>query len=175
MEKIKGRVRKFGDNIDTDMITPAPTLQLPIQEMARHAFSTLHPEFYKTVREGDVIVAGINFGCGSSREQATIVVKEMGIRFVICESMARIYLRNCVGLGIYPILTKGVSRMFDEGDGVEIDTENGELENVRTGETLSFEPLSETPLRILKAGGIIPILKKITEGSASWGKGEREK
>ena len=163
MEKIKGRVRKFGDNIDTDTITPGTTLQLPVEEMKKHAFSPIYPEFYKTVKEGDVIVAGGNFGCGSSREQATMVVKELGFRFVVCESMARIYLRNCVGLGIYPILSKGVSHLFGEGDEIEIDLQHGEVKNVRTGKTASFEPLSETPLRILNAGGIIPVLKKITE------------
>ncbi len=168
MEKIKGRVRKFGDNIDTDTITPGTTLQLPVEEMKKHTFSPIHPGFYKTVKEGDMIVAGNNFGCGSSREQATMVVKEMGFRFVVCESMARIYLRNCIGLGVYPILCKGVSRMFEEGDEIEIDVERGELKNPRTGKTASFEPLSGTPLRILNAGGIIPILKKITEESSSF-------
>jgi 3-isopropylmalate dehydratase small subunit len=169
MEKIKGRVRKFGDNVDTDTIAPGPTLQLPIEEMTKHAFSPLHKEFYKTVEAGDIIVAGSNFGCGSSREQATMVVKELGFRFVVCESMARIYLRNCIGLGIYPILCKGVNQMFDEGDGIEIDIQHGELKNVRTGKTISFEPLSGTPLQILESGGIIPILKKITEKN-SWQK-----
>jgi 3-isopropylmalate/(R)-2-methylmalate dehydratase small subunit len=163
MEKIKGRVRKFGDNVDTDTIAPGSTLQFPVDEMKKHAFSPIYPEFYKTVKEGDVIVAGGNFGCGSSREQATMVVKELGFRFVVCESMARIYLRNCVGLGIYPILSKGVSQLFAEGDEIEIDLQHGEVKNVRTGKTASFEPLSETPLRILNAGGIIPVLKKITE------------
>ncbi|MFB3887340.1 MAG: 3-isopropylmalate dehydratase [Thermodesulfobacteriota bacterium] len=163
MEKIKGRVRKFGDNVDTDTVAPGPSLQLPIEEMKKYAFNPVYPEFYKTVREGDVIVAGSNFGCGSSREQATMVVKELGIRFVVCESMARIYLRNCIGLGIYPILCRGVSQMFDEGDEIEIDVERGEVKNPRTGKIASFETLSGTPLRILNAGGIIPILKKITE------------
>ena len=167
MEKIKGRVRKFGDNIDTDAIAPGPTLQFPIEEMKKHAFNPIYPEFYKTVKEGDVIVAGSNFGCGSSREQANMVVKELGFRFVVCESMARIYLRSCIGLGIYPILRKGVSHIFDEGDEIEIDIEHGELKNIRTGRTISFEPLSGTPLSILNAGGIIPILKKITEESRS--------
>ena len=163
MEKIRGRVRKFGDNVDTDTIAPGSTLQFPVDEMKKYAFSPIYPEFYKTVKEGDIIVAGGNFGCGSSREQATMVVKELGFRFVVCESMARIYLRNCVGLGIYPILSKGVSQLFDEGDEIEIDLQHGEVKNVRTGKTASFEPLSETPLRILNAGGIIPVLKKITE------------
>lgn len=167
MEKVKGRVRKFGDNVDTDTIAPGPILQLPVEEMKKHAFNPVHPEFYKTVKEGDIIVAGSNFGCGSSREQATMVVKELGFRFVVCESIARIYLRNCIGLGIYPILCKGVSRIFDEEDEIEIDIERGELKNLRTGKTISFEPLSGTPLQILNAGGIIPILKKITEKGSS--------
>jgi 3-isopropylmalate dehydratase small subunit len=167
MEKIRGRVRKFGDNIDTDTIAPGTTLQLPVEEMKKHAFSPIHQDFYETVQEGDIIVAGNNFGCGSSREQATMVVKEMGFRFIVCESMARIYFRNCIGLGIYPIVCKGVSRMFGEGDEIEIDIERGELRNSRTGKTVSFEPLLGTPLKILNSGGIIPILKKITEKSSS--------
>ncbi len=167
MEKIKGRVRKFGDNIDTDTITPGTILHLPVEEMKKHAFSPIHPEFYKTVKEGDIIVAGNNFGCGSSREQATMVVQEMGFRFVVCESMARIYFRNCIGLGIYPVLGKGVGQMFNEGDEIEIDIDRGELKNPRTGEKTSFEPLSGDLLRILNAGGIIPILKKMTEERSS--------
>jgi 3-isopropylmalate/(R)-2-methylmalate dehydratase small subunit len=163
MEKIKGRVRKFGDNIDTDTIAPGPVLQLPIEEMKRHAFSPIHPEFHKTVQEGDIIVAGNNFGCGSSREQATAVVKGLGIRFIVCESMARIYLRNCIGLGLYPILSKGVSQIFDEGDEIEIDLGKGEVKNLRTGKRASFEPLSGTPLEIFEAGGILPVLKKRVE------------
>jgi len=163
MKKIKGRVRKFGPNIDTDIITPGDVLQLPIGEMKKHAFSPIHPEFYKTIKEGDIIVAGSNFGCGSSREQATAVVKRLGIRFIVCESMARIYFRNCIGLGLYPILSKGVSQIFNEGDEIEIDLEKGKVKNLRTGKTASFEPLSGTLLEILEAGGILSILKKRTE------------
>ena len=160
MDKIKGRVRKFGDNVDTDTIAPGPSLLLPMEEMKKHAFSPVAPDFYSTVREGDILVAGNNFGCGSSREQATSVVKALGFRYVVCESMAKIYLRNCVGLGVYPILAKGVSRIFKEGDEIEIDLERGEVRNVRTGERASFEPLSGTPLEILKSGGILNVLKK---------------
>lgn len=165
MATIKGRVRKFGDNIDTDIIAPGSALQLPMEEMKKHAFEPIFPQFYKTVREGDLIVAGNNFGCGSSREQATAVVKALGIRFIVCESMARIYLRNCVGLGVYPILSKGVSRLFEEGDEIEIDIQSGEVKNLKTGRVTSFEPLSGTPLEIFEAGGILSLLKKRTEGS----------
>jgi 3-isopropylmalate/(R)-2-methylmalate dehydratase small subunit len=160
MAKIKGRVRKFGDNIDTDIIAPGPSLLLPIDEMKKHAFGPIIPDFYKTVREGDILVAGNNFGCGSSREQATSVIKALGFQYVVCESMAKIYLRNCVGLGVYPILAKGASRIFEEGDEIEIDLQQGEVRNVRTGEKASFEPLSGTPLEILESGGILNVLKK---------------
>lgn len=163
MATTKGRVRKFGDNIDTDIIAPGPTLQFPMEEMKKHAFEPIFPEFYKTIEGGDVIVAGNNFGCGSSREQATAVVKALGIRFVVCDSMARIYLRNCVGLGVYPILSKGISRLFEEGDEIEIDIQRGEVKNLKTGKAASFETLSGTPLEIFEAGGILSVLKNRTE------------
>jgi len=150
--KVKGRVRKFGDNIDTDVIAPGPFLQLPIEEMKKYTFSPIQPDFYKTVQEGDLIVAGNNFGCGSSREQATSVVKALGIRFIVSESIARIFFRNCIGLGIYPIISKGVSKIFEEGDEIEIDFTTGEIKNLKTGKKTSFEPLTGTPLEILESG-----------------------
>ena len=171
MATIRGRVRKFGDNIDTDIIAPGPSLMLPVDEMKKQAFSPVLPEFYKTVREGDILVAGNNFGCGSSREQATSVVKALGFGYVVCESMAKIYLRNCVGLGIYPVVAKGVSRIFKEGDEIEMDMEHGEVRNAQTGERASFEPLSGTPLEILESGGILNVLKKrIDQGKQASGK-----
>ncbi len=164
MARIRGRVRKFGDNVDTDIITPSSVLQLPIEELKKNAFGLIHPDFYKTVKEGDVIVAGSNFGCGSSREQATAVVKALGIRFVVCDSMARIYLRNCVGLGVYPILSKGVSCLFVEGDEIEIDPEAGQVKNPVTAKTAVFEPLSGITLEIFDSGGILFVLKSRIEG-----------
>ena len=99
MGEIKGRARTFGDNVDTDAIAPGPFLTLPMEEMIKHAFEPIQPGFHKTVEEGDIIVAGSNFGCGSSREQATAVVKALGFRTILCESMGRIYFRNCIALG----------------------------------------------------------------------------
>ena len=166
MDSVRGRVRKFGDNIDTDNITPAATLQLPPEELKKHAFEPIHPEFHKTVRHGDVIVAGSNFGCGSSREQATEVVKDLGIRYIVCESMARIYFRNCIALGLYPIMAKGVGGLFREGDEIEIDFDRGQVKNINTGKTSSFKPLTGTTKRILDGGGILPLLKRIIEKTA---------
>jgi 3-isopropylmalate dehydratase small subunit len=161
MSIIQGRVRKFGDDIDTDTIAPGPSLHLPLEEMKKHAFAPIRPDFHETVRAGDVIVAGKNFGCGSSREQATAVVREMGIRTIVCESMARIYFRNAIALGLYPILSKGVSHLFEEGDEVAIDLETGRIVNPVTGKASGFEPLSGTPKEIFDGGGIRPVLKKI--------------
>jgi 3-isopropylmalate/(R)-2-methylmalate dehydratase small subunit len=167
MNKFTGRVRRLGDNIDTDLITPVSVLELPIEEIKKHAFAPLFPEFYQTVKEGDVLVAGSNFGCGSSREQATAVVKELGIRFIVCESMARIYLRNCIALGLYPVLSEGVSRLFEEGDEIEIDLTLSLVRNTRTGQTAPFEPLTGMPREILENGGIMAILKKKIFGERS--------
>jgi 3-isopropylmalate/(R)-2-methylmalate dehydratase small subunit len=160
MAIIRGRVRKFGDDVDTDQITPGTLLHLPTEELVKHAFSPVTPEFYKTVRDGDVIVAGSNFGCGSSREQATAVVKELGFKFVLAESVARIYFRNCVALGLYPVLSKGVASLFEEGDEIEIDLEEGEVRNPRSGRTATFEPLSGSLKEIVESGGILPLLRK---------------
>jgi 3-isopropylmalate/(R)-2-methylmalate dehydratase small subunit len=165
MEKVKGRVRKFGDNIDTDTITPAATLTLPPEERKKHAFEPISPEFHESVQPGDIIVAGHNFGCGSSREQATDVVKELGIRYIVCESMARIYFRNCIALGLYPIVAKGASTMFSEGDEIEIDLQQGKVKNPGTVKRVSFKPLTGTTKKLLEGGGILPVLKKIIEES----------
>lgn len=162
MAAVRGRVRKFGDNVDTDTITPGSVLHIPTEELVKYAFSPITSEFYKTVKPGDIVVGGNNFGCGSSREQATAVVKEMGIDYIVAESIARIYLRNCVALGIYPVLAKGVSALFEEGDEIEIDLDKGEVKNPRTGKSVSFEPLSGSLKEIVDAGGIMPLLKKIS-------------
>jgi 3-isopropylmalate/(R)-2-methylmalate dehydratase small subunit len=158
-----GRVRKFGDNVDTDQITPGSILHLPIEDMKVHAFSPIVEDFHKTLRPGDVIVAGKNYGCGSSREPATSVVKQLGIHFVVCESMGRIYLRNCTAVGVHPVLAPGVAALFNEGDSIEIDTEKGEVRNSRTGEVVRFYPLVGIPKETLDAGGILPLLKRKVE------------
>lgn len=157
---VRGRVRKFGDNIDTDTITPGSLLHLGTEELAQHAFEPIAPNFAGSVREGDIIVGGNNFGCGSSREHATAVIKQLGIRYVVAESMARIYMRNCVALGLYPVLSRGVSGLFSEGDDIAIDFDNGEVRNPGTGKKVAFEPLSGGSLETVNAGGILTNLKE---------------
>ena len=165
MATINGRVRKFEDNIDTDTITPGSILHLPMETLIEHVFSPISAGYYKTIREGDIIVAGHNFGCGSSREQATAAVKELGIEYIVCESMARIYFRNCIALGVYPIMSEGVSEIFNEGDQISIDLDSGKVINPKTNKSTRFEPLSGTPKEILDSGGILPLIKKIAKAS----------
>lgn len=160
MTTIMGRVRKFGNNINTDDITPAASLNLPSAELSKYAFSTVVKDFYKTVREGDIILAGDNFGCGSSREQATEIVKVLGIKWIVCQSMARIYYRNCIAIGLRPILSDGVFAMFEEKDFIEIDTDSGLIRNPATGVVTSFRPLPDVLESIINAGGILQFLKK---------------
>ena len=160
MAVITGRVRKFGNNIDTDSITPAAFLRTPIEEQVKKAFSPITPDFYQTVKPGDVLVAGDNFGCGSSREQATQVVKSMGIKYIVCQSLARIYFRNCIAVGVFPIISQGVSELFDEGDAIEIDTDKNKIKNIKTGKSLDFQPIPEAIAPILDVGGILEYLKQ---------------
>jgi 3-isopropylmalate dehydratase small subunit len=160
MAMITGRVRKFANNIDTDNITPAAFLRTPLEEQVKKAFSPITPDFYQTVKPGDTLVAGDNFGCGSSREQATEVVKAMGIKYIVCQSMARIYFRNCIAIGVFPIICKKASELFNEGDTIEIDTDRNNIKNPQTGKTLSFQPIPEAIAPILEVGGILEYLKK---------------
>ena len=159
MAVITGRVRKFGNNIDTDSITPAAFLRTPLEEQVKKAFSPITPDFYQTVKPGDILVAGDNFGCGSSREQATEVVKAMGIKYIVCQSMARIYFRNCIAVGVFPIISQGVSELFNEGDQIEIDTDRNKIKNLKTGKTLPFNPYLKPSRPILEVGGILEYLK----------------
>jgi 3-isopropylmalate/(R)-2-methylmalate dehydratase small subunit len=160
MAVITGRIRKFGNNIDTDSITPAVFLRTPIEEQLKKAFSPITPDFYQTVQPGDILVAGDNFGCGSSREQATQVVKAMGIKYIVCQSMARIYFRNCIAVGVFPIISQGVSELFNEGDQIEIDTEKNKIKNIKTAKSLPFQPIPEAIAPILAVGGILEYLKQ---------------
>lgn len=166
MTTVNGRVRKFEDNIDTDTITPGNILHLPMEALKQHVFSPIAVDYYKTIQPGDIIVAGHNFGCGSSREQATAAVKELGIDYIVCESMARIYFRNCIALGVYPIMSPGASAIFSEDDPISIDLKSGKVVNPKTNKSTRFEPLSGTPKEILNSGGILPLIRKIAKASA---------
>lgn len=161
MEKIiRGRAWRFGDNIDTDQIYPGQHMSIADpEEMAAHAMEGAgHPKFRKEVKPGDVIVAGHNFGSGSSREQAPVSLKYVGVCAVVAESFARIFFRNGFNVGLPVVEAPGVSTI-DEGDDIEINLETGEIKNLTKGETYRGNPIPPFLLEILDKGGLIAELE----------------
>ncbi len=156
--RLRGRVWKYGDHINTDVIFPGKytyTITDPA-EMARHALEDLDPAFAREVRPGDIIVAGRNWGCGSSREQAVIALKAAGVRAIIAKSFARIYFRNAVNNGLLPIVCPEAVDAIEPGEEIEIDLETCTI-HCRAG-AFPFPPLSPTVRSILEAGGLLPML-----------------
>ena len=156
----RGRIWKYGDDVNTDVIFPGKYTYQPMEppEMAEHALEDLDPEFAENVQPGDVIVAGKNFGCGSSREQAATCLKAAGVAALIAPSFARIFFRNAINGGLPVIeLAEGTEAM-KSGDEVGIDFAAGLVEH--EGKTYSFPPLPPKVLAILEDGGLIPHVKK---------------
>lgn len=157
---VQGRVWKYGDNVNTDVIFPGKytyTINDP-KEMAKHAMEDEDPEFVKKVKGGDVIVAGKNFGCGSSREQAAICLKEAGVGAVIAKSFSRIYFRNCINIGLPAVTSAEAADAVNAGDEVTIDFKQGKI--TAPGGTFHFPPVPEAILGIVAAGGLIPYTRK---------------
>jgi 3-isopropylmalate/(R)-2-methylmalate dehydratase small subunit len=156
----QGRVWKYGDNVNTDVLYPGRyTYQiLPPEEMAKHALEDLDPEFAPKVRPGDVIVAGRNFGCGSSREQAAACLKYAGVQAVVARSFARIYFRNAINLGLPVVESEEAWQGLEKGDEVEVDFARGELRSAKG--TFRFLPLPASVIGILEAGGLVEYTKK---------------
>jgi len=162
---IRGKIWKFGDKIDTDVITPTKYLSLPLQEMKDHTLEPINPRFAREVRPGDIIVAGRNFGCGSSRETAVTALKALKIGAVIAESFARIFFRNSIAQGL-PILTcLQAPQYFEEGDEAELDVKQATVKNVSQGNLIQGIPLAQDMLDILEKGGILSLLKEKIKGS----------
>lgn len=164
MEKIvKGRVWKLGDKIDTDRIYPGRYLPiLDPKEMAQHALEGVDPELHKKIKPGDILVAGIHFGCGSSREQAVHCLKALGIGCIVAKSFARIFFRNAIHLGLPVIECKEAVEQIQEGEMVSIDFENGILTTSRAN--FQFSPFHPMVQEILHAGGLIPYIKQKSKG-----------
>ena len=157
---IKGKVWKFGDDVDTDAILPGRYLVLTGEkELAACVMEGCDPDFSKKVKEGDIVVAGKNFGCGSSREHAPISIKGAGITAVVAESFARIFYRNSVNIGLLLIEAKGISKNVDEGDEIEIDMEKGVLKDLNNSKEFEIKPLPEFMMGIMNEGGLISYLK----------------
>ncbi len=157
---IEGQVWKYGDDVNTDVIFPGKYTYQPLEpaEMAEHAMEDLDASFAREVKEGDVIVGGYNFGCGSSREQAATCLKAAGIAAVIAKSFSRIFFRNAINNGLPVIeLEEGIDTM-KKGDPVAIDFENGVV--THKGNTYHFPALPKEVLAILNDGGLIPHVRK---------------
>lgn len=161
-----GRVWKFGDNIDTDVIIPGQYLKFSGKDLTDHVMEGVDPEFAKKVRPGDFIVAGKNFGCGSSRETAPGVLKDAGVAAVIAPFFARIFYRNAINLGL-PVLECVDAEMIAQGDALRIRLEEGLIENLTSGDTFSFRPFPKNVMDILASGGLVQSLEKrfLKEGS----------
>lgn len=148
------RIWKFGDDVDTDQIIASQYIILPsVQEMMPHAFETLNVDFAGEVQPGDVVLAGENFGCGSSREVAPRVLKALGVRCVVAKSVARIFFRNAINIGLPVVLCTGVQETTSEGDEIELDFEKGVL--FAHGKEFGCTRLPQHMQNILAAGGLI--------------------
>lgn len=157
---MRGKALKFGDGISTDHIIPGRYFHLRsnIPELAKHAMEGIDLDFSSRVRPGDFLVAGKNFGLGSSREHAALVLKLSGISAVLAQSFARIFYRNAINVGL-PALVLDTQRVAD-GDELEVDLANGKVWELTRGFELSFKPFPPLILKILECGGLVPYIKR---------------
>ena len=159
--KFTGNAIKYGDNVDTDVIIPARYLNtIDKKELASHCMEDIDKEFVNKVREGDIMIAGSNFGCGSSREHAPIAIKESGISLVIAKSFARIFYRNSINIGLAILECPEASEKIEAGDRVEIDFDTGVITNITKNETYKAEPFPEFIKDIINSDGLLNSLKK---------------
>jgi 3-isopropylmalate/(R)-2-methylmalate dehydratase small subunit len=156
MEKAKGRVFKYGDNVDTDVIIPARYLNSSDpKELALHCMEDIDKEFVSKVQNGDIMVATKNFGCGSSREHAPIAIKASGISCVIADTFARIFYRNAINIGLPIIECPEAANAISAGDEVEVDFDSGLITDVTTGKTFQGQAFPEFMQKIIDLGGLV--------------------
>ena len=156
-----GKVIKYGDNVDTDVIIPARYLNTSDHaELASHCMEDLDKDFTKRVEKGDIMVAGDNFGCGSSREHAPIAIKASGISLVIANTFARIFYRNSINIGLAILECPEAVANISDGDKVEADLDNGIIYNRTTGKSFKTQPFPEFIQKIIENGGLIETIKK---------------
>lgn len=155
----RGRAWVFGDDVSTDLLSPGAYAVAPLEERKKHVLESVNPDFARAVRPGDVVVAGRNFGCGSSRETAPENLRALGVACVVADSFARIFLRNAVALGLAVLPCPGAGRLARDGDPVEVDLGAATVKNLASGVTLVGAPLPPEMLEILEAGGILAVLR----------------
>ena len=156
MKAAHGRVFKYGDNVDTDVIIPARYLNSSDpKELATHCMEDIDKDFVKNVKEGDIIVANKNFGCGSSREHAPIAIKAAGVSCVIAETFARIFYRNAINIGLPIIECPEAAKAIEAGDEVEIDFDSGKIYDRTKGTEFKGQPFPEFMQKLIAAGGLV--------------------
>jgi 3-isopropylmalate/(R)-2-methylmalate dehydratase small subunit len=149
----------LGDNVDTDVLAPGAYMKFGIEEIAKHCLESVLPEFVSTVRKGDVVVAGRNFGAGSSREQAPAALKHLGVAVLVAESFAGLFYRNAINLGL-PAVACAQAKRIRQNDSLRVDVEAGRIDNLTTGETLACEAIPSHLMPMLRDGGLLPHLEK---------------
>ncbi|MBQ7582021.1 MAG: 3-isopropylmalate dehydratase small subunit [Lachnospiraceae bacterium] len=154
--KANGTVHKYGDNVDTDVIIPARYLAIrDREELAEHTMEDIDADFVKKMKKGDLVVAGKNFGCGSSREHAPLVLKVSGVSCVIAETFARIFYRNAINIGLPIIECAEAAAAISNGDQVEVDFDSGLIRDLTSGETFTGQPFPAFMQKIITSGGLI--------------------
>jgi 3-isopropylmalate/(R)-2-methylmalate dehydratase small subunit len=163
-KEITAKAFVFGKNIDTDQIYPGRFVELvKPEDIAKHCMEGADPAFVDRMTPGDIVVAGTNFGCGSSREHAAITLLHAGVSVVLAESFARIFFRNAINLAIPLMVVPGISENVKDGDILDVNLETGVILNKTTGESLQGQKISDYTMNILENGGIKPLFKKKTE------------
>jgi 3-isopropylmalate/(R)-2-methylmalate dehydratase small subunit len=166
--ELKGRVHKFGDDINTDEIIPARYLNTSDpMELAKHAMEDADPEFLQRMRRGDFIVAGKNFGCGSSREHAPIAIKAAGVAVVIADSFARIFYRNAFNMGLAILESPEAAAELKDGEEISVNLDTGAITVAATGQTFHSQPIPPFMQELLADGGLMAHLKKKLEAHAT--------
>jgi 3-isopropylmalate/(R)-2-methylmalate dehydratase small subunit len=156
--RFQGSAWTFGDQVDTDQIVSGQFLAATVDEQGQHVFEAICPEFCRDFKAGGIIVAGSNFGCGSSRESAPDVLKHVGVAAVVAESFARIFFRNAIAIGLPVLVCPGVAATVRRGDQVEVDLERARVTAAVSGKTLQAVPLNAIMLECLRRGGIMKLL-----------------
>lgn len=159
--KAEGRVFRYGDNVDTDVIIPARYLNSSDKDdLKKHCMEDIDPDFVKNVREGDIIVAGRNFGCGSSREHAPIAIKASGVSCVIASTFARIFYRNSINIGLPILECPEAAKEIKAGDVLSVDFSTGEIVDKTSGKTYHAEPFPPFMQRLIESGGLVGYIKE---------------
>lgn len=159
--KIKGRVWKFGSDVDTDLIIPARYCNVSDgAQLAVNCFADLRPDFAAQVSAGDIIIAGKNFGCGSSREHAPLAIKTAGVAAIIAESFARIFYRNAFNIGLLLLEAEEAGKVFRDGGQIEIDLDSGKITSLESGKYVQARPVPEFMQKLVESGGLVEYIKQ---------------